>query len=54
MNVPTTILFLMFAALSVRADTREIFTWRAPLVGVWTNDGIYRAEITLPVWDGAE
>lgn len=54
MNVPTTILFLMFAALSARADTREIFTWRAPLVGVWTNDGIYRAEITLPVWDGAE
>ena len=54
MHATTTILYLMLAATSAPADTRELFNWRAPLAGAWTNDGIYQAEITLPVWDAAE
>lgn len=54
MKASILILALMFVVSPARADTRELFAWRAPLLGTWTYDEIYRAEVSPAVWDATE
>lgn len=51
---PPIIFAFVLAARLVQAAGEELFTWRAPLAGAWTNDALYVAPVPLAVWDGSE
>lgn len=48
------LLILLTAVALAHADPRSPYVWRAPLVGTWTNEGVYQAGVPLDLWDGCE
>lgn len=47
-------ILLLLSAVQAPAGTRDVYTWRAPLVGTWSPGSLYTAPIPPALLDGSQ